>query len=85
MPCPRKNVKYKYVGAANTRFICQEVGHPENELRISSYSTVEVEDSEAPRILFYIEDVLRRTRIQIVDLEEGIRMLKSQGVTEGLS
>ena len=79
-----EGVKYKHIGATNTRFLCREVDHPEKEVQISAYSTVEVEDAEAPRILFYVEDLLRSTRVRIMDLEEGIRMLKGQGVTEGL-
>jgi hypothetical protein len=77
--------KYEYVGFANTRFICREIDHPENEMQFSAYSTVEIDDEEAPKVLFYLEDVLRRKRCEIVDIEEGIRMLKNQGVTEKLA
>jgi len=77
--------KYKYEGFANTRFICHEIAFPENKMQFSAYSTVEVDDEEAPKILFFLEDVLRRQRCEIVDIEQGIRMLKDQGVTEKLA
>ena len=80
-----EGIKYKHIGAANTRFLCQQVDHPDKKVQISSYTTVEVEDEEAPKILFYMEDILRRTRSRLVEIEEGIRLLKKQGVKEELS
>lgn len=79
-----EGIKYKHIGAVNTRFLCQEVDHPDKKVQISSYSTVEVEDKEASRILFYMEDILRATRSRLIEIEEGIRSLKEQGVKEEL-
>jgi hypothetical protein len=73
--------KYKYEGSANTRFICHEIACPDNKIQFSAYSTVEVDDGEASKMLFFfMEDVLRRTRSGINDLERGIELLKSQDV-----
>jgi len=72
--------KYKYESSANTRFICHEIDCPENKVQFSAYSTVEVDDEEGPRILFFLEDVLRRQRCELKDLEKGILLLQSQGV-----
>jgi hypothetical protein len=58
------------------------VDHPDKKVQISSYSTVEVDDEEASKILFYMEDILRSTRSRLVEIEEGIRILKNQGVKE---
>jgi hypothetical protein len=72
--------KYKYESSANTRFVCHEVDFPENKMQFSAYSTVEVDDEEASRVLTLMEDTLRRTKCCIVDLEKGIELLKSQDV-----
>lgn len=72
--------KYKYEGSANTRFICHEIACPDNKIQFSAYSTVEVDDEEASKMLFFMEDVLRSRRCEINDLEKGIELLKSQDV-----
>jgi hypothetical protein len=72
--------KWKIKGCANSRILCHEVDDPTKEMQFSSYSAVEVEDAQ--NILFIANEALHRTRSDIVDLEECIRSLKSQGVKE---
>lgn len=72
--------KYKCESSANTRFICHEIVCPDNKMQFSAYSTVEVDDEEASKMLFFMEDVLRRHKCEINDLEKGIELLKSQDV-----
>jgi hypothetical protein len=49
-------------------------------MQFSAYSTVEVDDEEASRVLTFMEDILCQTKVRLVDLEKGIELLKSQDV-----
>jgi len=76
--------RHKIVGESHGKFIAKDLTDPKlKRVQFHKYTVVEIDDDDAPAVLFLMEETLRRTRVQIVDLEEAIKMLKDQGVTEG--
>jgi hypothetical protein len=70
----KDGVEYKYKGAANTRFICENVATGA-EVQISAYDTVQIKDEDAESYVRCIKDNLSRMWSNLQESERALMML----------
>lgn len=78
----KDGVEYKYASSYNSRYVCRVVDDPTVEVQFSAYTTVQVTEEQAQRMKFVIKDMIPRMQNDLRELEETLKILEDQKVSD---